>query len=100
MTIATGHSMTSSSAITVRPAYQATCSAPCESAADTRERGLALRRFTPRTPRTRPFVGDADRTVRGVRVVDSLRLVMATGRPERDLRSGATTRRTLYSSKP
>jgi hypothetical protein len=89
--------MTSNSAITVTPTYQATCTGPRESGTGIRERCLALRRFTPRPTRTRPFMRDAGRAVW---VVDSLRLVVATAPPEPDLRSGATTRRTLYPFVP
>jgi hypothetical protein len=74
MTTATGHSMTSSSAISVSPAYQASCSGVCAPGTDAR-RGLALRRLTLRTTGTRPFVGCAGWAVG---VIDILRLVVAT----------------------
>src|SRR5262245_49400320 len=96
MTIAIGHSTSSNSAITVRPKYQARCSGLRESATDTRERRLALR-FTPRPTGTRPFVGDAGRTVV---VVDSLRLGMAPAPTERDFSSRPTIRGPLFSLVP
>jgi hypothetical protein len=78
--------MTSNSAITVTPTYQATCTGLREAGTGIRERCLALRRFTPRPARTRPFTRDVGRAVW---FVDSLRLVVATAPPERDFSAAA-----------
>lgn len=79
--------MTSNSAITVTPTYQATCTGPREAGTGKREPCLALRRFTTRLTRTRPFLRDAGRAVW---FVDPLRLVMATAPSERDFSSAAS----------